>query len=124
MAYPSRIVIVEDNVLLLLELADSLAARGMEPLAFTTADSAAAAIETLDADALITDMELPGTMSGLDLARECARHRPGTPIVIVSGGVRPPASEIPPGAVFVPKPYRMERVLKVLETGARDRKAA
>jgi DNA-binding NtrC family response regulator len=124
MAYPSRIMIVEDNVLLLLDLADSLADRGMEALAFTTADAAAAALDTGDIDALITDIELPGALDGLQLARLCAMRRPGLPIVVVSGGVRPTVAELPPGAVFMQKPYHVDQVLKAVEPRQRVRRAA
>ncbi|WIY51814.1 response regulator [Devosia sp. YIM 151766] len=110
----SRILAVEDEVLLLLDLVDSVADRGIEVIPVTSARGAISLIDA-DIDALITDIELPGSYNGLQLARLAARLRPGLPIAVVSGGVRPAPADLPPGAVFMPKPYRIEAVLAALE---------
>lgn len=110
-----RVMVVEDEALLLLELVDNLAEIGIQSLPLSTADGAARILCSSDVEALITDIELPGTSSGLDLAWRCASLRPNLPIVIVSGGVRPTAADIPPSAVFVPKPYTIQQILLALD---------
>ncbi|KKB80093.1 hypothetical protein VW35_06545 [Devosia soli] len=110
----SKILVVEDNPLLLLDLCDQL-----EELGYTTvsATSAATGMRLIDTSvsALITDIELGNGPDGLALARLAARYRPGLPIVVVSGGVTPTAADLPPGAVFLPKPYSLDAVVAALE---------
>lgn len=113
MADLSRVLVVEDEIILLLDLVDNLADFGLEAVPVTSARGAVALIDTR-IDALITDIELPGGYSGLQLARLANKIRPGLPIVVVSGGVRPAANELPPNAVFLPKPYRMDDILSAL----------
>jgi len=110
-----RILAVEDQPLLLLDLADQLTERGHHVL---TAGSARTAARLIDAriDALVTDIELGDGPDGLALARLAAQARPGLPIIVVSGGVRPTRAQLPPGALFLPKPYRISDILAALGT--------
>lgn len=110
-----RVMVVEDEVMLLLDLVDNLADFGIDAVALGLADGAARTLCKSDIDALITDIELPGSTSGLDLAWRCAQLKPEMPIVVVSGGVRPTAAQLPPSAVFVPKPYNIEQILAGLD---------
>ncbi|WP_297110533.1 response regulator [uncultured Devosia sp.] len=108
-----RILVVEDQPLLLLELADQLAELGYD---VRTAGSARTASYMMDqtVDGLVTDIELGDGPDGLVLARLAARTRPRLPIVVVSGGVRPAAAQLPPGAVFLPKPYLVADIVAAL----------
>jgi len=110
----SRILLVEDEALLLLDLSEQLAAHGIEAIA---ASNARAALHRLDAgvEALVTDIDLAGGPSGLDLARHVARLRPGLPILVVSGGNRPRGEDLPQGAAFLPKPCRAADIVAALE---------
>ena len=110
-----KVMVVEDEVLLLLDLVDNLAGEGIDALPLARADGAARTLCQSDIDALITDIELPGTNSGLDLAWRCAQLKPNLPIVVVSGGVRPTPAQLPPGAVFIPKPYSIRQILAGLD---------
>lgn len=110
-----RVMVVEDEVLLLLDLVDNLAGSGIDALPLSMADGAASALCNSDIDGLITDIELPGNNSGLDLAWRCAQLKPNMPIVVVSGGVRPTQAQLPPGAVFIPKPYSIQQILVGLD---------
>lgn len=56
-----------------------------------------------DVALLFTDIDLADGSSGIELAREFARLRPGVPIIVTSGRFRPNA--LPAGARFLPKPY-------------------
>ena len=109
MTRTAKIMVVEDDILILVELVDMLAECGLQALPCSSADSAMALCDTIDG--LVTDIDMPGTRSGLDLAWHVHRTRPGLPIVVVSGGRRPLAVELPPGAIFLPKPYRLADIL-------------
>jgi DNA-binding NtrC family response regulator len=110
-----RVLVVEDEVILLLDLVDNLADYGFEPVPVTTAKGAVSLLGE-NVDALVTDIELPGGYNGLQLARLAAKARPNLPIVVVSAGIRPAADELPSGAVFLAKPYRIEDIVAALES--------
>lgn len=114
MSQIKRILVVEDNPILLLDLVDQLAALGYDPV---PASNAATASRLMDEtiSALVTDIELGPGPDGLALARVTMRARPCLPVVIVSAGRTPTAAELPPGAVFMPKPCNVRRIQAALE---------
>lgn len=107
-----RVLVVDDEIILLLDLVDQLSEAGFEALPATTAKGAVSLLDGVDA--LVTDIDLPGNYSGVKLARLAARLRPGLPIIVVSGGKAPAAEDLPQGAQFFPKPYRMATILSAL----------
>jgi signal transduction histidine kinase/integral membrane sensor domain MASE1/ActR/RegA family two-component response regulator len=76
-------------------LAEALADQGH---AVTEAEDAASALARIDAgvdaDVLVTDLSMPGSMDGLALIREARRRRPRLPAVLITGhaGDAPPAA--------------------------------
>lgn len=117
-----RILVVEDQPLLLLDLIDQLAERGFETLTAGNARTAAR-LMTAHIDALVTDIELGDGPDGLRLAQLARQAHPSLPIVLVSGGVRPTAAQLPAGAVFIPKPYRVDDIVAALQGPKRVRAA-
>ena len=59
----------------------------------------------LDVRLLFTDVQMPGAIDGLELARQVHLRWPDVLIVITSGGRRPERAEIADDGSFVPKPY-------------------
>ena len=83
---PRRALIVDDDPALLQALPESLGLR-MSEVTVDTADSAAVALDriaSLDYDAIVTDIKMPG-MDGLALLTEIRKQRPDTPILIITG---------------------------------------
>ena len=113
----AKVLVVEDQPLLLLDLIDQLADFGLEAVPAGSAHTAARLLTT-DIDALVTDIELGDGPDGLCLARLAAEARPDLPIVVVSGGVRPQAADLPAGAAFIPKPYRVSDIVAALHRQA------
>lgn len=122
MSHISRILVVEDNPLLLLDLCDQLTELGFSPLPATNAGAGAHLLDKT-IDALITDIELGAGPDGLALARLAASTLPHLPIITVSGGVRPTGAELPPGALFFPKPYRVETLVHALQNASHAKAA-
>ena len=53
---------------------------------------------------LFSDVQMPpGSLTGFDLARQCARDWPEIGILIASGGMTPGPGDLPPGAEFISK---------------------
>ena len=107
-------LLVEDDVLQRMFGADVLEEAGFDVLEAATADEALALIECQVIDALVTDVEMPGSMSGVELACLVRRRFPHIPILITSGGGRPAAQALPPGGRFLAKPYDPEEVSRLL----------
>ena len=58
--------------------------------------------------ALVTDIELGGEMSGVQLAQYAKRKFPDLNVVMISGGGPP---NVPHGTHFLQKPYPPEQLL-------------
>ncbi len=68
-------------------------------------------------DLVITDLVMPGNVSGTALARELRQARPGLPIVFTSGydpEYNPADITMVPGENFIPKPATAEQILAVI----------
>jgi CheY-like chemotaxis protein len=61
---------------------------------------------TIDIRALVTDVEMPGSLDGFTLARVVKQTWPHIGVVVTSGRMAPGPKELPSGALFIPKPYR------------------
>jgi signal transduction histidine kinase/CheY-like chemotaxis protein len=106
----ASILVVEDQDEVRQLLSDSLEEFGHEVRTACTADEA---IELLGQDSrievLVTDIALPGRMTGLDLVRQARELMPDLKILTISGN----ASESPIRALsldrlaFLPKPFRL-----------------
>ena len=79
------------------------------------ADQALGMLETQGYRALVTDIEMPGDMNGLDLAWAVAANWPSTGVVITSGKALPPPENLPPRTRFLAKPLRVEVLAQALE---------
>src|SRR5213594_389357 len=81
-----RVLIVDDDTALLQALPEALRLR-MNGVIVDTADSAAAALDLINArdyDAIITDIKMPG-MDGLTLLTEIRTRWPDTPTLMITG---------------------------------------
>ena len=109
----SLAVVVEDEPLVRIIAADSLADAGFEVI---EACDAREALVALQAHApriglLFADVHMPGTMDGLDLARHVHAHWPWIGVLIASGAERLLSVDMPSGARFIAKPYDMADLL-------------
>ncbi len=81
-----HVLIVDDDLALLQALPDALHLR-MKELAVDTCDSAQTALDriaSIDYDAIVTDIKMPG-MDGLALLTEIRALRPHTPALLITG---------------------------------------
>ena len=79
---------------------------GFETLEACDADQAIAILESCSKIAvLFTDINMPGSMDGLQLARVVSNRWPAMEILIASGHVRLRQADLPPHGRFLGKPY-------------------
>ena len=62
---------------------------------------------------IISDLRLGGSMDGVDFAREARMRWPHLPFVLISGNAGDRLDHLPPGAVFMTKPWREAEILKI-----------
>ncbi|MBB3660852.1 DNA-binding NtrC family response regulator [Rhizobium sp. BK650] len=108
--YQRTVLIVEDEFLIRIVLADTLANEGFDVVEAANVLEAVAVLGQRKIDAVITDIDMPGGLSGLDLAKMISTTHRDVPVIIASGGHRLQADELPGDAVFVPKPYGLEAI--------------
>jgi CheY-like chemotaxis protein len=80
----SRILIVDDDVLLLTTLEAMLVDEGFDVVAVDDGHKAVTVLQSKPFDAVLVDMVMPG-MDGFQTIRECRRIDPELPIVAMSG---------------------------------------
>src|SRR6266705_2766353 len=106
------VLIVEDDYLLRLDAADMIGAAGFDVVEAANADEAIAILESRnDITVVFTDVQMPGSMDGLKLARAIRGRWPPIKIVATSGHLRVGEMDLPEGGRFLPKPYSPTEVM-------------
>jgi DNA-binding NtrC family response regulator len=112
------LLVVEDEPLIRMLLVEELVSGGYRVL---EAENATDALHILYRDLsiclVVTDVIMPGPLTGLDLANWVAEHRPEVRVIVTSGYVsnREALLASRKYAHFVQKPYRTEDVLREVE---------
>src|SRR6195952_3566360 len=117
------VLIVEDEFLLRMNAVDMIAAAGLEAIEAANADEAIDILENRrDITVVFTDIQMPGSMDGLKLARAIRGRWPPIKIVATSGYVQVKETDLPDGGRFLPKPYSPHQIAGVLRelTGGGD----
>lgn len=105
------IVVVEDDVFERMGASSMFLDAGYRVLEAESADEARQFFETnVDIRLLFTDVSMPGSMSGSDLAYHVAERWPRVGIIVASGRPRP--HELPLSMLFHAKPYEPVAVLR------------
>lgn len=114
-AHPERILIVEDEVLVNLDVAEALRDDGFEPLTALSAEDGLAILEREPGVRVVfTDVDLPGR-DGIALIREIARRWPQIEILVTSGKADPGLATldlVTTWGRFVEKPYPAAAVVR------------
>jgi CheY-like chemotaxis protein len=109
------ILIVEDEFLLRMDSAEVIENAGFEVIEAANADEAIAVLTARpDIHVVFTDIQMPGSMDGLKLARFVRDRWPPIKIVATSGLVRVEDDDLPAGSVFLRKPYHVAEVVAAL----------
>jgi len=101
------VLLVEDEPLVRMAAADDLQDAGFHVLEAANADVALAVLESCsdEVQVLFTDIDMPGSMNGLDLAESVQQRWPHIWLLISSAYHRPQPEQLPDDGRFVPKPY-------------------
>jgi DNA-binding NtrC family response regulator len=110
-----RILLVEDEPLIRLDVADQLREAGYNVVEASSADQALELLPREPFALILTDIDMPGTCNGLDLAWAAHRYDPTLPVILMSGRLLPRLDEMPRKLGFLAKPYRAETLLHIVD---------
>lgn len=112
----TAVLVVDDNATVRWLLAELLAVEGYETCEAGDADEAMQCMALRpDIQAVVTDIEMPGSMNGLAMAAKIRVAYPGTAILLTSGRHHPAAADLPPGSMFLPKPWQPGEIVAKLQ---------
>jgi CheY-like chemotaxis protein len=113
---PTVVLVVEDEMLLRMSAVDMVEDAGFTPVEAVDADEAIAILESRsDIALLFTDIQMPGTMDGLKLARTVRERWPPIKIILVSGQSKPPNIDIPADSRFFGKPLESRETVAEMQ---------
>ena len=126
----ARIIVVDDEPLVLEGLTDQLKTGGYEVLSFPNASNALAALDAgAKVDLIISDLSMPG-MDGVTFSREAQKRLPHAPTILLTGFASIAAASLLSGAVegsvyLLRKPVTEEAlflgITRALEVNARHK---
>ena len=106
-AIPPIVLVVEDEMLLRMRAVDMVEDAGYTPLEAVDADDALAILQSRsDIALLFTDIQMPGSMNGLQLAHAVHERWPPIKIILASGQLSLSSSDIPQDSRFFGKPLK------------------
>ncbi|MGJ4801987.1 response regulator [Luteimonas sp. SDU82] len=116
MSRPTQhVLFVEDEDDLRSIMQDALSDHGYE---VTMARNGREALEQLGSSRfshVVTDVSMPQGVSGLEVAEHALRQQPRPRVVVASGYQRSQLEQLPEGAHFLSKPYRIRQLLAALD---------
>lgn len=109
------VLIVEDEIIIRMDVADALETAGFYVLEAGSADEAIDILKDRhDIRVLFTDIDMPGSMDGLKLAAMVRDRWPPISIIITSGHRFMSDDQLPVSGRFFGKPYQPDQIIKAV----------
>jgi len=108
------VLVAEDEELVRSVIVEVLLEEGFEVMEAEHAEAALIVLESHGRriHVLFTDIQMPGTMDGLALARHASKHWPWIGLLLTSARPQPDRVTFPKESRFVAKPYRHRHVIR------------
>src|SRR5215471_3849163 len=124
--FTQTVLVVEDEVLIRMVIAEYLRNCGFKVIEAANADEALSVLQQseLTIKVVITDIEMPGSMDGFALSQWVRRHRQGTEVILAGNPTRAAnaASDLCEEGPALAKPYEpqvlLDRIRRLLATRA------
>lgn len=116
--HPVALLLVEDDALVRLTVAMMLEDLGFAVLEAGTGEAALRRLDAgLDADILVTDINLGPGINGFELAERVRASQPELPVVFVTGRTAALQGRSPrTGEAYVPKPFDGETLARMVRS--------
>jgi CheY-like chemotaxis protein len=107
------VVVAEDEIVIRMMVVEVLMDAGFDVIEAGHAEEALSALQSrpMTIHLLFTDINMPGPMSGLELAHHVQGAWPHIALLITSGNDKPLPGRLPTGSVFLAKPYAPAHVV-------------
>lgn len=110
-----RVLVVEDEALVRLDLAWALSEAGFDAIEAPNAEDALAVLSaSTEIRVMITDVNLVGSLDGAKLSWMVRHKWPPIHIIVVSARHRVEEMQLPERSLFFPKPYRARRLINAV----------
>jgi len=110
---PVTVLLVDDESLVRMFAADVLEDAGFEVIEAGNAELAIQVLESRsDIRVLVTDIEMPGALDGIQLARYVQERWPDIRVLLTSGGKHLRSDDIADAGPFLTKPYAPNQVIR------------
>ena len=111
------VLIVEDDRELRKLVVDVFEETSLEIVECESAEAALAVmlIRGEEVVLILSDIRLSGAMDGVDFAREAKIRWPHLSIIVTSGNAGKRITQLPPGIIYMPKPWNPSVILKLAE---------
>ena len=108
-----RVLVVEDDFLIRQLVVEALQDEGHQVTQAASSDEALSRCRLEEADVLVTDIRLPGSVDGWDIAERCRADHPGLRVIYATG-FSPVAHRPVPGSVTLQKPFHPREIVRVI----------
>ena len=109
------VLIVEDELLIRMNAVEMIESAGFEVVEAGDADEAIAILQARpEIHVVFTDIQMPGSMDGLKLARYVRDRWPPIKLIATSGNYVARDGDLPEGGLFLPKPYTLAKITAAL----------
>ena len=109
---PPHVLIAEDDFLIRMSVVEDMKDAEFHVFEAGNAEEALGLLEAHpEIDTLFTDIDMPGSMDGLALAKAVRARRPDVTILLTSGYLKVALNDLPDQLPFFSKPYEISRVI-------------
>jgi CheY-like chemotaxis protein len=110
----ASILVVEDEILVRWALAEDLRSAGVDVIECATADEAITVLRSgASVDVIISDVRMPGSMDGIELAGLVRNEYPSIKVFLVSGHLSSLDGVVHDG--FFQKPYQAHQIIAAIK---------
>ena len=112
-----RVLFAEDDAQIRLCTSELLREEGFDVVEVESGDAAARVLETQSFDLLLTDVRMPGSKDGFDLATHARRNNSTFPVVVITGyadNVAARIRDLGPHVALVKKPFGLQELVAAL----------
>jgi CheY-like chemotaxis protein len=118
---PQVVLVVEDEMLLRMRVVDMVQDAGYISVEAVDADDALGILQSRsDIALLFTDIQMPGSMNGLELAHAVHERWPPIKIILASGQLQLSSRDIPQDSRFFGKPLKADEMIAEMRDMLRD----